>query len=229
MKKTVIALTTLASLSTLGANNADAAAHGRDDAASNVTYTSNASTNNYSYSYSYSYDYTTNTTTNYTSNTTAASYASNTTAEAAAPVVRTVSTSADASVRSFSQETVAKKPAASTTNVNNNVAALANSMAASRSYVYGSNSASAVDCSAFAQQVLAALGKSVPRTTYAQMAAGTPVSTPQPGDLVFFNGGSHVGVYIGNGQMVDALNPAAGVGQRAVSYISGSVTGYYRY
>ncbi|RXK18041.1 C40 family peptidase [Macrococcus sp. DPC7161] len=118
---------------------------------------------------------------------------------------------------------------ASTTPVSGDVASIANGMAAGKSYVYGANSGSAVDCSAFAQQVMASMGKSIPRTTYAQMAAGTQVSNPQPGDLVFFNGGSHVGVYIGNGQMVDALNPSEGVKQRAVSYVSGSVTGYYRY
>lgn len=113
--------------------------------------------------------------------------------------------------------------------VNGNVAQIANGIASGKSYVYGANSATAVDCSAFAQQVLAAQGKSIPRTTYAQMAAGTRVSTPQAGDLVYFNGGSHVGVYIGNGQMIDALNPSEGIGQRPVSYVNGSVTGYYRF
>ncbi|UBH13685.1 LysM peptidoglycan-binding domain-containing protein [Macrococcus armenti] len=123
-----------------------------------------------------------------------------------------------------------KAPARSyNTPVNGNIAQIANSVAAGKSYVYGANSASAVDCSAFAQQVLAAQGKSIPRTTYAQMAAGTRVSTPQAGDLVYFNGGSHVGVYIGNGQMVDALNPSEGIGQRSVSYVNGSVDGYYRF
>ncbi|MDJ1088937.1 LysM peptidoglycan-binding domain-containing protein [Macrococcoides caseolyticum] len=113
--------------------------------------------------------------------------------------------------------------------VNGNVAQIANGVASGKSYVYGANSATAVDCSAFAQQVLAAQGKSIPRTTYAQMAAGTRVSAPQAGDLVYFNGGSHVGVYIGNGQMIDALNPSEGIGQRSVSYVNGSVTGYYRF
>jgi len=113
--------------------------------------------------------------------------------------------------------------------VNGNVAQIANGIASGKSYVYGANSATAVDCSAFAQQVLAAQGKSIPRTTYAQMAAGTRVSAPQAGDLVYFNGGSHVGVYIGNGQMIDALNPSEGIGQRPVSYVNGSVTGYYRF
>ncbi len=87
-----------------------------------------------------------------------------------------------------------------------------------------------MDCSALTQQFMQAYkGKSIPRTAAAQMAAGTQVSNPQPGDLVFFNGGSHVGIYIGNGQMVDALNPSEGVGQRAVSYVNGTIDGYFRY
>ena len=111
-----------------------------------------------------------------------------------------------------------------------NAASVAHSVAAGKSYVYGGNSASAVDCSALTQQFMQAYkGKSIPRTAAAQMAAGTQVSNPQPGDLVFFNGGSHVGIYIGNGQMVDALNPSEGVGQRAVSYVNGTIDGYFRY
>ncbi|WP_414049364.1 LysM peptidoglycan-binding domain-containing protein [Macrococcus animalis] len=113
--------------------------------------------------------------------------------------------------------------------VSNHVGEIAHRIAAGKSYVYGANTNTAVDCSSFAQQVYAAMGISIPRTTYSQMAVGTRVSTPKPGDLVFFNNGSHVGVYIGNGQMVDALNPEVGVGQRAVSYIKGTITGYYRY
>ncbi|WP_271396828.1 LysM peptidoglycan-binding domain-containing protein [Salinicoccus roseus] len=111
-----------------------------------------------------------------------------------------------------------------------NAASVAHSVAAGKSYVYGGNSASVVDCSALTQQFMQAYkGKSIPRTAAAQMAAGTQVSNPQPGDLVFFNGGSHVGIYIGNGQMVDALNPSEGVGQRAVSYVNGTIDGYFRY
>lgn len=111
----------------------------------------------------------------------------------------------------------------------NRVASVARGIAANRVYQYGANNGYAVDCSAFAQQVMRALGKNVPRTTYGQMSAGYRVSNPKAGDLVFFNGGTHVGVYIGNGQMVDALNPSEGVRQRSVYYIDGSITGYYRY
>lgn len=113
--------------------------------------------------------------------------------------------------------------------VKSDVGAIALGVAKGKRYKYGENSAYSVDCSAFAQQVMSKMGKTIPRTTYGQMSAGKRVSNPQPGDLVFFNGGSHVGVYIGNGQMVDALNQSEGVGQRAVSYVSGKVDGYYRY
>ena len=222
MKKTVLTLTTLAGLATLGSHHADAAAHTIDEV-NNGQAESPAVSSNQSYNYTYVVNQDGSRTYNY-------SNGFNRTAAVQAPAVAAPAANLDrVSNSDTAAAPVAKKAVATTASVNNNVAAIANSMAASRSYVYGGNSSTAVDCSAFAQQVLAAMGKSIPRTTWAQMAAGTPVSTPQPGDLVFFNGGSHVGVYIGNGQMVDALNPSAGVGQRAVSYIDGSITGYYRY
>ncbi|GGB00235.1 LysM peptidoglycan-binding domain-containing protein [Macrococcus hajekii] len=116
-----------------------------------------------------------------------------------------------------------KKPAA------NHIAQVARQVAVGKSYVYGANSATQVDCSSFVQQVFQVMGKKMPRTTYDQIAIGARVTDPQPGDLVFFNDASHVGIYIGNGQMIDALNPTEGIKQRAVSYIDGTVTGYYRY
>ena len=222
MKKTVLTLTTLAGLATLGSHHADAAAHtidevNNDQVGMNVQSTSS----NESYSYTYVINQDGSRTYNY-------SNSSNIAASEQAVASHTEAQSPNLERASYTAP-VARKAATMTTSVNNNIASVARSIAAGKSYVYGANSASAVDCSAFAQQVLAAMGKSIPRTTYAQMAAGTPVSTPQPGDLVYFNGGSHVGVYIGNGQMIDALNPSAGIGQRAVSYIDGSVTGYYRF
>ncbi len=209
MKKTALTLTTLATLSTLGTAQADAAAHGRTDVAQTSSSVSSIDSSAYDYTYNNdgSYTYT------YNAPTSVVAQA----ATQAAPVVSQTSTTTE----------VKKAPA--TTAVSGNVASVALSVAAGKSYVYGANSASAVDCSSFAQQVLAAMGKSIPRTTYAQAAAGTQVSAPQPGDLVFFNNYSHVGVYIGGGQMVDALNPSEGVGQRAVSYVSGHVDGYYRF
>ncbi|MGV3487091.1 MAG: peptidoglycan-binding protein [Tuberibacillus sp.] len=75
-------------------------------------------------------------------------------------------------------------------------------------YVWGGESPSGFDCSGFVQYVLSQNGISVPRTTSGQYSGGTSVSTPQKGDLVFFEtykaGPSHVGIYIGNGQFIQA-------------------------
>ena len=83
-------------------------------------------------------------------------------------------------------------------------------------YVWGGSSPSTgFDCSGFVQYVYAHFGINLPRTTFEQVNCGTPVSLNniKPGDLVFEFGSSegpnHVGIYIGNGQMIDA----AGVGQ----------------
>ena len=80
-------------------------------------------------------------------------------------------------------------------------------------YVYGANGPSAFDCSGLVQWSYAQAGKSIPRTSNEQWAAGTPVSLDaiQPGDIVVMYGGGHVGIYIGNGQIVHALNEGTGV------------------
>jgi cell wall-associated NlpC family hydrolase len=92
-------------------------------------------------------------------------------------------------------------------------------------YVYGGTSYGAWDCSGFVQWVYAQQGINLPRTTWAQFAALTPTSNPQPGDLVSQNGGSHVGIYLGNGQMVSALNPSQGTQVHPVGVMN--VDGYY--
>lgn len=73
-------------------------------------------------------------------------------------------------------------------------------------YVWGGTSPSGFDCSGFVQYVYAHYGVSLPRTSQEQYGVGTPVSQAdlQPGDLVFFNGLGHVGMYIGNGYMIHA-------------------------
>ncbi|GAA0735196.1 NlpC/P60 family protein [Clostridium oceanicum] len=71
-------------------------------------------------------------------------------------------------------------------------------------YVWGGTSPSGFDCSGFVQYVYKnCAGISLPRTTQAQINVGTPVSRSQlqPGDLVFPSTG-HVGIYVGNGQMI---------------------------
>jgi cell wall-associated NlpC family hydrolase len=93
------------------------------------------------------------------------------------------------------------------------------------SYVYGGTAFKAWDCSGFVQWAYAQNGVSLPRTTWEQFAALQPTSNPQPGDLVSQNGGSHVGIYLGDGQMISALNPAQGTSVHPVSAMS--VDGYY--
>lgn len=85
-------------------------------------------------------------------------------------------------------------------------------------YVWGSNSPSngGFDCSGLVQYVYSQVGISLPRTSYAQGASGTIVSAAeaQPGDIVYWGG--HVGIYAGNGMMIDAGNESVGVSYRAV-------------
>ncbi|MFI7579198.1 NlpC/P60 family protein [Kocuria kalidii] len=92
-------------------------------------------------------------------------------------------------------------------------------------YVFGGTSFGAWDCSGFTQWVFAQNGVDLPRTTWAQFAAGTPTANPKPGDLVSQNGGSHVGIYIGGGKMISALNPAQGTQIHSVHAMS--LDGYY--
>jgi cell wall-associated NlpC family hydrolase len=71
-------------------------------------------------------------------------------------------------------------------------------------YVWGGSSPAGFDCSGLVMYVYAQLGISLPHYTVAQWNATLPISSPEPGDLVFFNGLGHVGIYIGGGRFVDA-------------------------
>jgi peptidoglycan DL-endopeptidase CwlO len=71
-------------------------------------------------------------------------------------------------------------------------------------YVWGGASPAGFDCSGLVMYVYAQLGISLPHYTVAQWNATDPISSPAPGDLVFFNGLGHVGIYIGGGRFVDA-------------------------
>jgi cell wall-associated NlpC family hydrolase len=81
-------------------------------------------------------------------------------------------------------------------------------------YVWGAGGPDAFDCSGLMQYAYSAAGISLPHSSSSQSTMGTPVSRDQlqPGDLVFFYSPvSHVGMYIGNGQIVNAENPGVGV------------------
>ncbi|MFC2686085.1 MAG: C40 family peptidase, partial [Arachnia propionica] len=83
-----------------------------------------------------------------------------------------------------------------------------------KGYVMGTAGPSTFDCSGLMYAAYKQVGISLPRTSQAQFSAGTSVSKGdlQPGDLVFYYGGiTHVGMYIGNGQIVHAANPRSGV------------------
>lgn len=86
-------------------------------------------------------------------------------------------------------------------------------------YVWGGTSlTNGADCSGFVQQVYAYFGISLPRTSYEQRAVGTAVSYDEavPGDIICYDG--HVGIYAGDGQIVNAMNPAQGIGISPATY-----------
>jgi cell wall-associated NlpC family hydrolase len=87
-------------------------------------------------------------------------------------------------------------------------------------YQWGGSSPSGFDCSGLLQYVWGQQGVQIPRTTYEQFQAGTPVakSKLQPGDAVYFTGSDpqgdlpgHVGMYIGGGKFVEAPHTGADV------------------
>jgi cell wall-associated NlpC family hydrolase len=83
-------------------------------------------------------------------------------------------------------------------------------------YVFGGASPSGFDCSGLTMYVYAQFGISLPHSSAAQGAGGTRVSNPQPGDLVIIDGGSHVGIYTGGGNMIDAPMPGRVVNERPI-------------
>ncbi|WP_286153877.1 C40 family peptidase [Sporofaciens musculi] len=88
-------------------------------------------------------------------------------------------------------------------------------------YVWGGTSlTNGADCSGFVQSVFAHFGISLPRTTWDMENVGTPVSYDQaiPGDIILYNG--HVGIYMGNGQIVNAINSSRGIGILPATYTS---------
>ncbi len=74
-------------------------------------------------------------------------------------------------------------------------------------YIWGGTGPNGYDCSGLVQAAWRAGGVDLPRTTYAQAEVGQriyDINALQPGDIMFFSGLNHDGLYAGNGQMVHA-------------------------
>ena len=86
-------------------------------------------------------------------------------------------------------------------------------------YVAGGTSlTNGADCSGFVMSVFKEYGISLPRSSYAQSTVGTGVSYSEakPGDVIYYGG--HVGIYIGNGQIVHASTERTGIKITSATY-----------
>ncbi|MFJ9677331.1 NlpC/P60 family protein [Streptomyces sp. NPDC101194] len=94
------------------------------------------------------------------------------------------------------------------------VAVMAVRRALGHPYVWGANGPAGFDCSGLMQWAYAQAGVSLPRTSQAQRYAGrmVPLSEARPGDLVAYRADAgHIGMYVGNGQVIHAPYPGAPV------------------
>lgn len=96
-------------------------------------------------------------------------------------------------------------------------------------YVFGGKGPSGWDCSGFVSWAYAQAGLSIPSSTSAIRGSSKLAwtSSPKPGDIVVQNGGGHVGIYVGNGQMIGAQNPSVGTFQHPVT--RNPLVGYLTY
>jgi cell wall-associated NlpC family hydrolase/regulator of replication initiation timing len=97
-------------------------------------------------------------------------------------------------------------------------------------YVWGGATPAGLDCSGLVMYVFAQLGISLPHYAAAQYGFGSPVPADQlqPGDLVFFDGLGHVGIYIGGGQMIHAPHTGDVVKISPISEFGSSYVGARR-
>ena len=101
-------------------------------------------------------------------------------------------------------------------------------------YVFGGSTPSGFDCSGFTRYVYSAAGIDLPRGADEQYGVGYSVSMAnlQPGDLVFFStyesGISHVGIYIGNHQFINAASDGVSISDMDSNYWSARYIGAKR-
>ena len=97
-------------------------------------------------------------------------------------------------------------------------------------YRYGGSSPSGFDCSGLVAYVYGKLGVRLPHNAAAQFGYGRPVARGnlRPGDLVFFHGLGHVGLYIGRGRIIHAPQSGERVEIQSLAARSGSVEGVRR-
>ncbi|MEU2153742.1 NlpC/P60 family protein [Streptomyces sp. NPDC019396] len=88
-------------------------------------------------------------------------------------------------------------------------------------YFSGAEGPNSYDCSGLTQWSYRQAGVSISRTTYTQQNDGVKIGRSQlkPGDLVFFNSLSHVGLYAGNNQILHAPKPGAYVRYESMDYM----------
>ncbi|WP_410625912.1 NlpC/P60 family protein [Amycolatopsis sp. cmx-8-4] len=101
-----------------------------------------------------------------------------------------------------------------------------------KAYVYGAEGPNSFDCSGLTKTAYAAGGVSLPHSSQSQYTLGWSIGRTdlQPGDLVFYYGPSpsHVAIYVGNDEVIQALNHNTGVRYDTVAY-AGVPLGYRRY
>lgn len=93
-------------------------------------------------------------------------------------------------------------------------------------YVFGDEGPSTFDCSGLMQFIFGKVGATLPRTAAEQQRYTTPVTSPRPGDLVFWGDPAyHVALYIGNGKIIAAPHSGAKV---EIENVWGRPAGYGR-
>lgn len=92
------------------------------------------------------------------------------------------------------------------------VVSIAKSQVGTR-YVWGGSSPAGFDCSGFVMYVYGQVGVALPHNAAKQYRYGTPVARDrlEPGDVVFFDGLGHNGIYIGDGRFIHARRSGGGV------------------